>query len=338
MVIIDAHSDYALKVYHEQLQGKKNILRELHLPRLKKGGVKLEVLTVGGDFDLYPEINARDPLTILKIINSIYNEINENAEIFTLITRLSDLDEILAGNKIGFVLSLEGAGSIDRDFTLLRNYYRLGIRSVGITHNERNIFADGCAEKSSGGLSALGENLIRELDALNILIDLSHISEKSFWDVLEITERPFITSHSNARPLCDHHRNLTDEQIKAIAQQKGLIGINFFGPFIDKKIENFTIDRLIDHIDYISNLVGINHICLGPDFLDYALEYTQHISRKSSVDLGFSNQMVKYPVGLENVTCLPNLIEILNKRGYSKQDINKIKCDNLIRLYNNIFK
>ena len=169
MVVIDAHSDYALHVYREHKRGKKDILKEQHLPFLKKGGVNIEILTVGGDFELFPEFDPRNYNATLQIINALRNEISNDPELFVLIKNSKDLDDI-KNDKIGFILALEGAMSIEDDFTRLHRYYHLGLRSIALTHNMRNQFADGCAENPAGGLTTLGKKFIEELNNLDILI------------------------------------------------------------------------------------------------------------------------------------------------------------------------
>jgi len=336
MVVVDAHSDYALHIYREYLKGNKNVLKEQHLPFLRKGGVKIEVLTVGGDFDLFPEFNSRDYNTIIKVINSVKNEISENHDLFYLIKNSRDFEKIGKNNKVGYMLALEGSGSIGSDFSLLYNYFDLGVRSIAMTHNNRNQFADGCAEKFARGLSDLGKEFIIELNKLNILLDLSHSSEPSFWDAINLIEKPPIASHSNVKHLCDHPRNLTDKQITAIAQKGGVIGMNFFSAFIDKNGKKANVDRLIDHIDHIIDLTGIEHVGLGPDFLNYYIDDFDTLFNNIPSDFDTASDPVKNFEVIEDVTGIPKFIESLQKRGYSDKEVGKIKGDNFIRVYKNV--
>ncbi|MFX1427590.1 MAG: dipeptidase [Promethearchaeota archaeon] len=336
MVIIDAHSDYALYVYREHLKGSENVLIEQHLPFLRKGSVDIEVLTVGGDFDLFPEFDSQNYSCTIKVIESINNEISDNPDLFYLIKDSKDFENLQIQGKIGFILALEGSGSIGSDFSLLQNYFKLGIRSFMLTHNMKNLFADGCAEKPAMGLSNLGKEYVKELNKLNVAIDLSHISEPSFWDVLDLIEKSPIATHSNVRSLCNHPRNLTDDQIKAIAERGGVIGINFFSTFIDENINKATIDRLIDHIDYIADLVGINHVGLGPDFLNYYIEDFKNLKGlmdnpfEGIADSGNSFEVIR------DVTGFPKLIESIEKRGYSDKEIEKIQGENFLRVFKEV--
>jgi membrane dipeptidase len=338
MQVVDAHSDYALKAFYDHLHGRKDSLIEFHLPELRKGGVNIEILTVGGDFDLFPGVNNRDPLTVFQIIDTQLIEIARSQGECVLIKRKSDFDLVTQLDKIGFLFAIEGAGMIGIDFSILRNYYRLGLRCVMFTHNERNLLADGCGVNNPHGLTEKGYRFINELENLGIVIDVSHISEPSFWDIVNNYSNPIIASHSNVRKLCDNVRNLTDEQIKAIAGKKGVIGINFYGGFIDKDKNKVNIERLIDHIDYITDLVGVEHVGIGPDFLNYVeRDFIQEIS-KSTISIGIEPEKVGRLEEIREVSYLPILVYKLKARGYSIETIKKIMGKNFVRVYKAIFK
>ena len=337
MVVIDAHSDYALHVHREHIRGRVNVLKVQHLPFLRKGGVNIEVLTVGGDFDLFPEFDSQNYNTILQVLDSIHNEISNNPDLFVLIKNSKDFDEI-KNNKIGFILALEGANSIEDDFSRLYKYYDLGVRSIALTHNTRNQLADGCAENQAGGLTDLGKNFIEELNKLNILIDLSHISEPSFWDVLDIIEKPPIATHSNAKTLCNHARNLTDAQIESIAERNGVIGMNFFNMFIDEDKTSVTVEGLVDHIDYIVDLVGIDHVGLGPDFLNYYIEDLKELDEQLADLFGDMSEADDIFEVMGDISSFPKLFKVIQKRGYTNNEVRKIKGDNFLRVFKEILK
>ncbi|MFX1375737.1 MAG: dipeptidase [Promethearchaeota archaeon] len=338
MIRVDAHSDYALYVYREHLKGSKNVLKEQHLPFLKKGGINIEILTVGGDFNLFPEFDSQDYNTIINVIKSVNNEISENSDLFYLIKSSKDFENLEKNNKIGYILALEGSGSISSDLSLLHNYYNVGVRSIALTHNKRNLLADGCAEIPAKGLSNLGMSYVKELNRLNVVIDLSHIAEPSFWDVLDIIEKPPVATHSNVRALCNHPRNLTDDQIKTIAERNGVIGINFFSTFIDKNKNKATIDRLIDHIDYIVELVGVSHVGLGPDFLNYYIEDLKTLDGLMGNPFGGISEVGNNFEVIRDVTGFPNLIEAMQKRGYSDREVGKIQGENFLRVFKEVIK
>ena len=338
MIIVDGHSDFGLKLLYEQQKGSHNVLRDNHLPQLRKGQVNLEVFNVGGDFDFYPALDPRDPLIVFQTLDAVLKEVSDNKDLFLIVKNREDFEKIGNSHEIGFLLALEGAGTIGSDFSRLRNFFRLGLRLITLTHNEQNSFADGLGVESPIGLTDLGKKLIHEMDEMGMILDLSHASEPTFWDALKYSKNPVITSHSNAKTICNNMRNLSDNQIKAVGNKNGVIGINFVGQFIDNNPRNASIDRLIDHVDYIVGLIGIDHVGLGPDFLDYVVEDKVELFDTSSIKTQKEPVEMIYPPGLEKVSDYPNLFLALEKRGYSQKDIQKIQGENLIRVYKDIFK
>ena len=235
----------------------------------------------------------------------------------------------------------------------LRTLYELGLRYLGLNWNYRNQLADGVGEQSNTGLTKFGQEVVADANQLGILLDVSHITEKGFWDVLETTKAPVMASHANTKALCNVPRNLTDDQIKALADNKGVIGIVLNGRFIDPDIENTkrpTLQILLNHIDYMVNLVGVDHVGIGADFMDFVLDYVEPIVQgipsvpvdewtQSMVESTrwFANKnVIKYPKGLENIAQLPNLTRGLIKRGYSDSEIEKILGGNFIRLFKTV--
>ncbi|MHA1671977.1 MAG: dipeptidase [Promethearchaeota archaeon] len=338
MIIVDGHSDFGLKLLYERQKGYHNVLRDNHLPNLRKGLVNLEVFNVGGDFDFYPALNPRDPLIVFQTLYTVLKEVSNNKDLFLIIKNREDFKKISNSHKIGLLLALEGAGAIGIDFSRLRNFYRLGLRLITLTHNEQNLFADGLGVESPRGLTDLGKRLIHKMDEMGIILDLSHSSEPTFWDALKYSKNPVITSHSNAKTICNNNRNLSDDQINAIGNKNGVIGINFVGQFIVNNPKNASIDRLIDHIDHIVDLIGIEHVGLGPDFLDYVIEDKVELMDTSSKKNQNEPVEMIYPQGLEKVSEYPNLFIALEKRGYSQGNIRKIQGENFIRVYKDIFK
>lgn len=220
----------------------------------------------------------------------------------------------MESNKIGVLLALEGGEGIF-DESALRIFYRLGVRMISLTWNQRNQFADGIAElETNGGLTLQGKKIIREMEDRGIILDVSHIAPAGFWDIVKIARKPFLASHSNVMSICSHRRNLDDEQIKAIARNGGLIGINFEPEFLanNKKAD---ISDVIRHIDYIRKLVGIESVVLGTDY--DGIETT--------------------PIGLEDLGKLDNLKKELLKKSYSMEEIEKISLKNWLDFFQKIW-
>jgi membrane dipeptidase len=268
------------------------------------------------------------------MIDCIYSEIEENPEELALITQPRDIAQAREDGKVGFILAMEGAEPLEMDLSLVRNFYRLGIRVVQLTWHQRNQVADGCAEPSESGLSNFGKDLIRELNRMKVMVDVSHLSRKGFMDVIEASEKPFMASHANTRKICDHRRNLDDEQIRGLARKGGVMGVMFIGQYVAKKDQ--TLEDVLDHVDHVAGLVGTDHIGVGPDWIDYAPEM---ILGAHDVDGGIlkgGSPLTVFAKGLETVTELPNLTRGLVSRGYSDQDIEKILGGNFVRVWNEV--
>lgn len=330
MQILDAHSDYGVQYLREIIKGNENAFIEQHYPNILKGGINVELLIVGGDFTLPDFVfnNFENTLLVMRKINELAEN---NSDKLFLIKSSNDLEKI-SENKIGLIFGIEGASVISEDLSNFEKLYQLGLRSVILTYNETNIFGDGCNVENAKGLSDAGKSFIKKLNQTNVIVDLAHYSEKSFWDAMELLDKPPIVSHSNVKKLSNIKRNLTDEQIKAIAERRGVIGLNFVAVFVDEDYSKATIDRLIDHINYIANLVGIEHVGIGPDFADYFIEDVQ----KSLVNRNITDDYAKYIQDLEDVTKMKNLIDCLVKRKFSDDDIGKIMGGNFLRAYKKI--
>ena len=220
-----------------------------------------------------------------------------------------------AGNvlkhKAATLLAIEEGGAIDGSLEALRCLYELGVRAMTLTWSNRNDIADGINEEATGsGLTLFGKQVVAEMNRLGMLVDVSHISTAGFWSVIETSTKPIIATHSNAKSLCSHPRNLNDEQIKALAQNGGLAGITFAGQFLEEDWRNACIESVYKHIDYMLNLIGNDdHIGFGSDFD------------------GISHP----PYNIQGVQDYKPLIEYLSKY-YSDKTINKITHQNVINL------
>lgn len=221
-----------------------------------------------------------------------------------------DIRQAQRSGRLACLLAIEGGEALEGKLANLRNVYRLGVRLLTLTWNFRNDLASGQMEGAEGGgLSRFGLEVVEEMNRLKMLIDVSHLNEPGFWDVIETSTSPIIASHSNAKALCDHPRNLTDKQIRAIADRGGVIGVNFFTLFLTSKGEATAAD-VVEHIDYLVNVGGIDTVGLGSDFD------------------GISDT----PTGLENCSQTHIIAFLLAKRDYSEDAIEKIMGGNLLRL------
>ena len=218
-------------------------------------------------------------------------------------------DDILAAKvegKPAVILAVEHADATERSLNVLRALYELGVRSIGLTHHVSSWAADGCGEARDGvGLTHFGMQLVQEMNRLGMLVDLAHVSPSAFYHTLEVTTKPVIFSHGNARALCDHPRNLTDAQLKALAQNGGVIGLSFVPSFVDES--DPTLDRLLDHADHVAQVAGIEALGLGGDF-----------------DGGGTL--------LADATEVPRITDGLLLRGYSENDVRKVLGQNTFRV------
>jgi membrane dipeptidase len=321
-VVVDAHVDtiqdamgvdfYKTGKRTPRSLGERSTQGHVDIPRLLEGGVDVQIFAISAEPEYKPD---RCTKRILQVLDHFYHELRENSQTLSLITRYSEIEEVVESGKVGAILSIEGGEAIEGDLAVLRVFYQLGVRAMTLTWSERNQIADGVWEsRTQGGLTRLGVEVVKEMNRLGMIVDVSHLSETGFYDVMNICESPLIASHSNSRTICNHERNLTDEQMKIIASKGGVIGVCFAPPFVDKN--EATLSRVLDHIDYMKNVIGVDHIGIGSDF----------------------DGIPDTPKGLEDVTKLPELTKGLIKRGYTSDKIEKILGGNFLRVFHQILK
>lgn len=303
MNIIDLHCDALLKLWM-----KKGALRYSNSPeldtnkeRLQKGGVKVQCFAIF----IPPAMKAEEKFqAALDQVDYFYNEILGNNPEMKHIKNWEDFDK-LEEEEIGAMLTLEGADAIGNDLHKLSILYHLGVRSVGLTWNNANLAADGAGEPRGGGLTLFGKEIVQFNNEHKILTDVSHLSERGFWDVMELAKYP-IASHSNAKALCNHRRNLSDRQAEAIFAKSGLVHIVLYPHFITES-GKADISDVIRHIDHFCALGGVSQIGLGSDF--------------DGIDT--------YVNGLEDASCYQNLIEGLLQH-YSEEQVRGFAYKNFL--------
>ncbi len=306
MIIFDAHCDTITKIMELNSNLYTNNCH-IDLVRLKKSGSFVQTFAAFID-PIYSQAYAMK--RAMQIIDRFYKELETYKADITLCCNYIDIEKAVSDGKIAAMLSIEGGEALQGDLGALRNFYRLGVRSICLTWNYRNEIADGVKdEESGGGLTPFGRNLIKEMNNLGMLVDLSHISEKGFWDVIETTTKPIIVSHSNARVICSHPRNLYDDQIKAVAKNGGVIGVNFYPDFLNNAGKASMAD-IIKHIEHIISVAGPDHIGLGADF----------------------DGIEKTPDGINGVESVSAVLEEMGKLNYSEEIIEKFAGGNFLRL------
>ncbi len=321
MFVTDCHNDLILLVDHHRNHGNTNYFRDSCIPDLRAGGVGLQIAPIFVDPEYSPEGALRRSLFLTELL---LEEIEKNSDQVALCLNGDDIDSAIEAGKIAFVIALEGCEQIDRDVSMLRMFFRLGVRTAMFTHFGRTPLADGSAEDDTGSrLTDAGVEAVKLMESLGMVVDVSHLNMAGTDHVLEVATRPVIASHSSARALCDVHRNLTDDRLKAIASTGGVIGVNFFPLFIDPSAP--TVDRLIDHVEHVASIAGIDHVGLGPDFIKEIADTIE--SEFQGIDIG---QVLEGTVGGPADFLL--VAEGLARRGFSNEDVAKVMGQNFLRV------
>lgn len=310
MFICDCHCDTLTELYNKNASLYENeqhfdIKRQIALG----GGLQFCAIYVPTEVFRY-QGGLRYTLCLLDKYNQEIKKLHENAIDVLQVLTAEDAGNVLK-HKAATLLAIEEGGAIDGSLEALRCLYELGVRAMTLTWSNRNDIADGINEEATGsGLTLFGKQVVAEMNRLGMLVDVSHISTAGFWSVIETSTKPIIATHSNAKSLCSHPRNLNDEQIKALAQNGGLAGITFAGQFLEEDWRNACIESVYKHIDYMLNLIGNDdNIGFGSDFD------------------GISHP----PYNIQGVQDYKPLIEYLSKY-YSDETINKITHQNVINL------
>lgn len=324
-MFFDGHADIWTDVTLRTYKGERDIIRNHHLDRLKRGNIE------GGIFVMWIDPPyTRDPeARLIQIADAVASELSSIEKDIVIVRRYDDIVRARHENKLYVLIGMEGLSGIGENIDLINHYHRFGARHAGLTWNEENPLATGVAGSKTRGLTSIGKKAVQRILDLGMLLDVSHLNDPSFWDVASIADRPFIASHSNARSLCNAPRNLTDDQIKEIGRFGGLVGINAFNLFVSKEQNEQTIHTLAKHAAYIADLIGSDHVALGLDFCEYLTG--------ESLD-SFSTQDTPSIAGLEDASQTPNLIEALASVGFSQEEIAKIAHENYHRLLKQILK
>ena len=326
-IVLEGHRDVYEQLYRKSI-GEESPLRDAVAPRLIRDGIDVSVYAVSGDSYSHSQNTGRYLETALENIDMFLDEAPKSEGMISLIRTRSDLPEKVRPGQISFILHFEGGMPLQGSIHQLRNFYRLGLRSMQLTWNFRNELGDGVWEnQTKGGLTRFGVEVVKEMNRLGMVVDLAHLNREGFFHALKVARAPLIVSHANACGMLDNPRNLADDQIKAIAEQKGLVGILALPERVSRK--DAALDDLLGHLDYMVELVGVEYVALGLDFVKYdgprTLKDRHHPLHKAPV--------VK---DLEEVEDLPKLIEGLDRRGYEEEEIALIVGGNYLRVLKTI--
>ena len=352
-IVIDTHDDTTERLIYDKTFdiAARNKDGNLDIPRMREGG--LDALF----FSIWVPGDVTGPTAVkraLDQIDAVREAVRTHPNDLVLATTAADIRRIAADHKIAALMGVEGGHMIDNDLGLLRTYAALGVRYLTLTHALNTTWADSSGEQGvHDGLTPFGKDVVRELNRLGMMVDISHVSDKTFFDALETTKAPMIASHSSARAITNAPRNMTDDMLRAMAKNGGVVMVNYHAGFLSEEFRTATRgpelqaqadaiakkcgtdeacdiketermnqdamrtgllpmvswEKIVDHIDHVAKIAGIDHVGLGSDFDGSTM-----------------------PIGMEDVSKLPKITDALLKKGYSEQDVEKILGGNILRV------
>ena len=293
-----------------------------------RAGVTATIVTVAWKQNLH---------ATLKLIWDWQRRINGNADVALFGRCVDDLLRAKSEGKVAYLFGFQNTLPLDGDIDLLDIYKDLGVNIIQLTYNEKNLVGCGCGEHTDTGLSPFGTQVIDRMNELRMLVDLSHVGDRTAAEAIELADFP-VFSHANARSLCNNVRNKPDEQMKAIAAKDGIIGINAYPSFVKRTKtelgERPNLDDLLDHIDYLAGLVGVGYVGIGLDLIENANEEEFALLASNPEIWGLPNPQGKYeyPIGIEGISDIVNITRGLVARGYTDNEIKKIIGENWLRV------
>jgi membrane dipeptidase len=362
-IVVDTHADTPQRFLDEGYDigsTDPNDYGHISLDKAKAGNLGAEFFSIWVD----PATNmGHFARHTLDLIDSVYEQAARHPDRMMMAFSVADIEHAHREHKLAALMGIEGGHSLENDIHLLRDYYRLGVRYMTLSWSNTNEFADSSGDIDDpkvahhNGLTEGGKQIVLEMNRLGMLVDISHVSDKTFWDAIAVTKSPVIASHSSARALTNHPRNMTDDMLRAVAKNGGVVQVNFYSAFVDEtyrkaedaqkkekdaavkayvdklksegkaptyldtdrierewaaKIPRPPLSSLIDHIDHIAKVAGIDHVGLGSDF---------------------DGVMGATPQGMDSAADLPKITQGLLDRGYSADDIRKVLGGNLLRVF-----
>lgn len=309
-VIVDLHADTILRLYrNKQFLSKEYPGAQVDIPKWKRGGVKVQFFAISSPTpDKRPMIKKWEDIEYIPYFKRV---VEKHPEIEQVTTH-SEAQRVVNQGKIAIVLTVEGAGLIEDKIERVQMLYDAGVRAVGPIWNITNCLGDSARDAPRwNGLSPFGKEVIKEMNRLGIMIDVSHASEKAAWDIIHTSTQPVFASHSNAMAVRRHARNLTDDQIFVIASNGGIIGVCLHRTFLRKGLERATIDDVVAHVKHLIKVGDIDCVAIGSDFDGKAF----------------------LPIGLEDTGKLPALMKALFEAGLTEDQVKKIFGENAMRYF-----
>ncbi|MBI2956326.1 MAG: alpha/beta fold hydrolase [Acidobacteria bacterium] len=350
-IVVDTHVDTPQRLLDEAFDlAPRDPRGHIDLPRMKEGGLDAAFMSIYADMRRYQGDAATK--RALELIDTVYEQVARHPDQLLVATSAADVRRAHQQGKVALLMGMEGGTPIVNDLRLLRNFHRLGVRYLTLTHSLANDWADSSTDPPRhNGLTDFGKEVVREMNRLGMLVDISHVSDKTFWDALEVSQAPLIASHSSCRALTNHARNMTDDMIRALAAKGGVIQITFVPGFIDQDYAD-AFAKIADQFwpryralaeQYKDDPVALEHAVerleaeynLPPVSWERIVEHIDHAVKlvgPDHVGLGSDFDGAPMPDGMDDASYLPRLTQALLDRGYSEVDIKKILGGNTLRV------
>jgi membrane dipeptidase len=352
-IVVDTHDDTTQRLLHEKDFdiGKRDADGSIDIPRMREGG--LDALF----FSIWLPGTVTGPAAVkgaLQQIDRVREAVRLHPNDLVLATTVADIRRAAADRRIAALMGLEGGHMIDDDLGLLRTFAALGVRYLTLTHSLNTTWADSSGDKPAhNGLTPFGKDVVRELNRLGMMVDISHVADKTFYDALEVTRAPVIASHSSARAISNSPRNMTDDMLRALAKNGGVVMINYNAGFLSEEYRaaprpaDFTariaaIEKTCgaDEACTILQTQRVNHEAMRSGVLpvvtwEKVVEHIDHAITVAGIDhvgLGSDFDGAVMPLGMEDVSKLPRITDALLKKGYSERDVQKVLGENLLRV------
>ncbi len=354
-IVVDSHDDTTQRLVFDKAFdiAKRNANGNIDIPRMREGG--LDALF----FSIWVPSDVTGPIAVkraLQQIDAVREAVRTHPNDLLLATTAADVRRAATDHKIAALMGMEGGHMIDDDLGLLRDYATLGVRYLTLTHFKNNNWADSSTDKPAhDGLMDFGKDVVRELNRLGVMVDISHVADKTFYDALQVTTAPVIASHSSCRAIANHPRNMSDDMLRALAKNGGVVMINYHAAFLSEEFrvasEKLSGD-VVAAMDAMSKKCGGNEACstmeservnheamvkgqLPKVTWDTIIEHIDHAVKVAGVDhvgLGSDFDGATMPLGMEDASKLPRITDALLKKGYSEMDVQRILGGNILRV------
>jgi len=354
-IVIDSHDDTPQRMLFDKTFDISVRHKDGHIdvPRMREGG--LDALF----FSIWVPSDVTGPPAVkraLDLIDCVREAARLHPNDLMLATTAADIRRAAAEHKIAALMGMEGGHMIDDDVRLLRVYAALGVRYMTLTHFKNNTWADSSTDKAAhNGLTPFGKDVVREMNRLGMMVDISHVADKTFWDVIETTKAPVVASHSSARAIANHPRNMTDDMLRALAKNGGVVMINYHAAFLSEEFRVASEKKsgtVVESMAAMSKKCGGNEACttleseridheamargeLPKVYWDKIVEHIDHAVKVAGADhvgLGSDFDGATMPIGMEDASKLPKITDALLKKGYSDADVEKILGGNILRV------